>query len=117
MCTTSRYNHYQFKLVEHFPAIPSLMQEMLEKTIMSHSDLCTCDGLLFYHKLSPYVSGYTPLVCWLKPFMLLEMFGVNVPSVYMEKMPKNYTILKDYLESKIKKREQHKLQEKVQQLI
>ena len=38
------------------------------------------DGLLFYHKRTHYVPGSTPLVGWLKPYMLPEMLGIPVPS-------------------------------------
>ncbi len=37
------------------------------------------DGLLFYHKQGHYFHGATPLVGWLKPFMLPEVIGVAVP--------------------------------------
>lgn len=56
-----------------------------------------CDGLLFYHKESLYISGFTPLVGWLKPHMVMELFGVSVHSLYLEKVPEGYTTLTDYV--------------------
>lgn len=35
----------------------------------------TLDGLLFYHKMAHYVSGETPLVGWLFPYMVHEVLG------------------------------------------
>lgn len=40
------------------------------------------DGVLFYHKRAHYVAGQTPLVGWLKPFMLPEIVGVAVPEEF-----------------------------------
>ncbi|CDW57614.1 snurportin 1 [Trichuris trichiura] len=40
------------------------------------------DGLLFYHRSCLYESGETPLVGWLKPFMLNDVLGVMVPPEY-----------------------------------
>lgn len=42
------------------------------------SNLYPLDGLLFYHKDGQYTKGRTPLVTWLKPFMLPEVLGVSV---------------------------------------
>ncbi|XP_018396786.1 PREDICTED: snurportin-1 [Cyphomyrmex costatus] len=47
------------------------------------------DGLLFYHREALYTYGLTPLVTWLKPFMLSEVLGISVPSPFDEK-PDNY---------------------------
>ena len=38
------------------------------------------DGLMFYHKKTAYTSGETPLVGWLKPFMVPEVLGVSIPA-------------------------------------
>ena len=45
------------------------------------------DGLLFYHKQTHYTSGSTPLVGWLKPWMLPDMLGVPVPDSIMASRP------------------------------
>ncbi|EDO34636.1 predicted protein [Nematostella vectensis] len=36
------------------------------------------DGLLFFHKRTHYSQGRTPLVGWLKPYMLPEILGIPV---------------------------------------
>ncbi|XP_078541214.1 snurportin-1 isoform X2 [Lissotriton helveticus] len=38
------------------------------------------DGLLFYHKMTHYTPGSTPLVGWLKPYMVSDILGMTVPS-------------------------------------
>lgn len=43
------------------------------------------DGLLFYHKQIPYTNGRTPLVAWLKAYMLPEVLNMLVPEELEEK--------------------------------
>ncbi|XP_061629405.1 snurportin-1 [Phyllopteryx taeniolatus] len=38
------------------------------------------DGLLFYHRQTHYTPGSTPLVGWLRPYMIADILGVEVPS-------------------------------------
>lgn len=62
------------------------------------------DGFLFYHKESSYIQGSTPLVGWLFPFMIPEIF--NIPSFnefFMNEKPtdyKNYTTFIDHFNQK-----------------
>ncbi|KAL3097330.1 hypothetical protein niasHT_021434 [Heterodera trifolii] len=44
------------------------------------------DGLLFYYNSAFYIPEQTPLVGWLKPWMLPEVLGVPVPEFYKEEM-------------------------------
>ncbi|XP_023678564.2 snurportin-1 [Paramormyrops kingsleyae] len=37
------------------------------------------DGLLFYHRHTHYTPGSTPLVGWLRPYMVPDILGVEVP--------------------------------------
>ena len=46
------------------------------------------DGILFYHKQAHYNSGNTPLVGWLKVYMIPEIIGVNVPGKFLQNVPK-----------------------------
>ncbi|KRZ54201.1 Snurportin-1 [Trichinella nativa] len=43
---------------------------------------CPVDGFLFYHKQSMYTPGPTPLVGWLKPFMLGDILKIPLPEEY-----------------------------------
>lgn len=38
------------------------------------------DGLLFYHKQTHYSPGSTPLVGWLRPYMVPDILGISVPA-------------------------------------
>ncbi|CAH8549526.1 unnamed protein product [Schistosoma margrebowiei] len=50
------------------------------------------DGVLFYHKDVNYEPGATPLVSWLKPYMLPEWFpDINYHSDFMKDIPDDYT--------------------------
>jgi len=57
------------------------------------------DGLLFYHNESHYLPGRTPLVGWLKAFMLPDILGVQLPSSFQKNNTKDVNfdreILKD----------------------
>lgn len=37
------------------------------------------DGLLFYHRQTHYTPGSTPLVGWLRPYMVSDILGIEVP--------------------------------------
>ncbi|XP_015112783.1 snurportin-1 [Diachasma alloeum] len=54
------------------------------------------DGLLFYHKEGYYMHGFTPLVTWLKPYMLPEILGVSVPPP-MDDKPEGYVDLMQHI--------------------
>lgn len=70
------------------------------------SDLYPLDGLLFYHRDGQYTKGRTPLVTWLKSFMLSEVLGISVPPSLDEK-PDGYIDFKYYiLNSRAKKRKE-----------
>ena len=53
------------------------------------------DGYLFYHPLGFYESGYSPLVCWLKPFMIEEILGYKL--TYPINKPLEYTTAQAYM--------------------
>lgn len=42
------------------------------------------DGFLFFHREGHYVTGVSPLVTWLKPEMLPDMFGVSMPTCVLQ---------------------------------
>lgn len=69
---------------------------------------CKLDGLLFYHKRTHYTSGSTPLVGWLKAYMVPEMLQIGVPSTLCDDKPSNYTNLPDHVSDYYKKCQQRK---------
>ncbi|XP_077425600.1 snurportin-1 [Vanacampus margaritifer] len=46
------------------------------------------DGLLFYHRQTHYTPGSTPLVGWLRPYMVADILGVEVPLGPLTAKPK-----------------------------
>ncbi|KAF2902587.1 hypothetical protein ILUMI_03594 [Ignelater luminosus] len=54
------------------------------------------DGILFFHRLTPYKRGINPFVCWLKPFMVPEVLQLDVAKNYPP--PNNYTGMRNYLQ-------------------
>jgi snurportin-1 len=74
----------------------------LENYPMFENNEPELDGLLFYHKESHYVGGKTPLVLWLFPFMLPELFPEHhflIDPMYEKQRPENYTNYQDYIKA------------------
>lgn len=80
----TKNNPYRFIPVPNFAAT--------EEGILNAIDAAQfeLDGLLFYHKKTHYTFGSTPLVVWLKPFMIPEILGFNVPEKAMAQKPSDY---------------------------
>ncbi|XP_020293861.1 snurportin-1 [Pseudomyrmex gracilis] len=55
------------------------------------------DGLLFYHRAALYTFMKTPLVTWLKPYMLPEKLGVSV-SPPLDERPDDYINFEHFIE-------------------
>lgn len=53
------------------------------------------DGYLFYHPLGFYETDYSPLVCWLKPFMIEDILQIHCS--YPIVKPLGYTTAHDYM--------------------
>ncbi|KAI1722839.1 snurportin1 domain-containing protein [Ditylenchus destructor] len=62
------------------PQCPCTVEEMTQ--LMKTEFGFQLDGLLFYFSEAFYTPGQTPLVGWLKPFMLKEILGVEVDEKY-----------------------------------
>ncbi|XP_067871447.1 snurportin-1 isoform X2 [Heterodontus francisci] len=45
------------------------------------------DGLLFYHRQTHYTPGSTPLVGWLKPYMVADILGLAIPTCPLSMKP------------------------------
>lgn len=60
------------------------------RNVMNQPLHMSLDGLLFYHKQAHYTFGSTPLVVWLKAYMLPEILGVQVPDHYLAETPSTY---------------------------
>lgn len=104
----TQHNKCPFYLLEHIPAVGSLISDRLSTVHKINDVPVPYDGLLFYHKESTYVSGFTPLVVWLKPFMVPEIFNVSVDPEYMERRPKNYTTYLEHINTSTSARSKKK---------
>ncbi|CAF3832781.1 unnamed protein product [Rotaria sp. Silwood1] len=92
------------RLNEHF--------QILNRTILDNKqDLIEAeDGYLFYHPLGFYESGYSPLVCWLKPFMIEEILGIKLS--YPINKPNGYTTAQAYMLEEQSNRKERQFVEK-----
>lgn len=85
------------------PIIPldahSCSKEIIEDALNGFphfpNNLPKVDGVLFYHQEAHYAQGRTPLVGWLKVFMIPEVLDVSVVSDYYDDRPPDYV---NYLE-------------------
>ncbi|CAI5440805.1 unnamed protein product [Caenorhabditis angaria] len=89
-----------------FQKAPSCKCSLEEMTkMMSEPMKFHLDGLLFYHNSVIYEAGQSPLVGWLKPWMLPEILNVPVCELYQEK-GKKYESSREYID-KFNKRHGH----------
>ncbi|XP_023153034.1 snurportin-1 isoform X1 [Amphiprion ocellaris] len=52
--------------------------ELIQKALAAEYSF-SVDGLLFYHRQTHYTPGSTPLVGWLRPYMVTDILGIEVP--------------------------------------
>jgi snurportin-1 len=69
----------------------------LEYFFASTTSISSIDGYLFYHKDGLYISDTTPLVCWLKPFMIPEILKIPVGGDFVKGKPSGYSTLAEYV--------------------
>ncbi|XP_022917925.1 snurportin-1 isoform X2 [Onthophagus taurus] len=97
----------RFKAIPHqFATRDNISVSFSDQYYLEDETPLPVDGILFYHKDSIYTPGLTPLVGWLKPYMLTEKLDVLINDLYLLTKPKSYTNLENYLkykENKIKK--------------
>lgn len=86
---------YCFEFLECFDATTETIQKRMHESFDK-----PLDGIIFYHKEAGYTQGSTPLVTWLKPYMLPEKLGVEVPMMFIEKRPKHYVNMEEFLKFK-----------------
>ncbi|XP_074651947.1 snurportin-1-like [Tubulanus polymorphus] len=111
----SKYNPYKFIALPQIACTKSAMAEAVAQPM-----LVALDGLLFYHKKARYTFGSTPLVLWLKPYMLPEILGVPATDEQMKRIPSNYVNQSEFIkkfeekEAKEKEKKQRKYSERKQ---
>jgi hypothetical protein len=61
------------------------------------------DGLLFYHKEAHYTFDHTPLVGWLKAYMLPEILNIqSIPQSILNTAPSDYKNIQNTITSSTK---------------
>lgn len=80
----SNINPYAFFPLPCYPCSKATMESVMGRTLPFKVEL---DGILFYHKQTHYTPGSTPLVGWLKPWMLPGVLHVSVPQRYIDTKP------------------------------
>ncbi|XP_010329151.3 snurportin-1 isoform X2 [Saimiri boliviensis] len=71
----TKLNPFKFVGLKNFPCTPESLRDVLSMDFPFE-----VDGLLFYHKQTHYSPGSTPLVGWLRPYMVSDVLGVAVPA-------------------------------------
>lgn len=97
-------NEYPFFELDDSPAELSLIESKLASPLIINNEPVLLDGLLFYHRATIYVESYTPLVGWLKPYMIPEKLCIPVCQDFMIDKPANYVSLEEHLKKSKKKR-------------
>uniref|UniRef100_T1ILI8 Snurportin-1 n=1 Tax=Strigamia maritima TaxID=126957 RepID=T1ILI8_STRMM len=98
-------NPYRFIPLQFFQYSSLEMHRVMSSPAPFQVDL---DGILFYHKQTHYVSGPTPLVNWLKAYMIPEVLDVDVMEKYLKERPADYVGITQYKESLSKKLKKNK---------
>ncbi|CAH1796903.1 unnamed protein product [Owenia fusiformis] len=98
----TRANQFHIVPLPHF----ACSRESLQVTMEQAAPDFKVDGLLFYHKKSHYAFGSTPLVTWLKPWMLPEVLNIPVPEKYMKLKPPQYNTAGEFIDNFNKKEEE-----------
>uniref|UniRef100_A0A8V0ZJT2 Snurportin-1 n=1 Tax=Gallus gallus TaxID=9031 RepID=A0A8V0ZJT2_CHICK len=73
---------YKFVGLQNFPCTSESLCEVLTTNFPFE-----VDGLLFYHKQTHYTPGSTPLVGWLRPYMVPDILGLTVPATPLTAKP------------------------------
>ncbi|CAG9796689.1 unnamed protein product [Diatraea saccharalis] len=71
----SKKNKIKFSLLPKIPCSPDELNKFMMTYPYFENNSPAMDGLLFYHKHAHYISGETPLVVWLFPYMVQEILG------------------------------------------
>ncbi|XP_067013726.1 snurportin-1 [Anabrus simplex] len=94
-------NQYPFILLPHYPCESETLTTIMAMHPPFADETVILDGLLFYHSQCHYHCGTTPLVGWLKPFMLPDILNIPVAQEYMAMKPEGYKNLIEHAEQQI----------------
>jgi len=92
--TKSKLNPYSFQTLPFYQSTRESIHQVLNSPLPLSDPL---DGLLIYHKEVHYMPGRTPLVGWLKAYMVPELMDIQVADMLMQQMPEVYGGMKIFL--------------------
>ncbi|XP_004872110.1 snurportin-1 [Heterocephalus glaber] len=78
----TKLNPFKFVGLKNFPCTSESLCKVLAMDFPFE-----VDGLLFYHKQTHYSPGSTPLVGWLRPYMVSDILGMAVPEGLLTTKP------------------------------
>ncbi|RNA37133.1 Snurportin [Brachionus plicatilis] len=87
----------EFKIFFNVPRLRDLNCQSIRAQFENRFEF-EVDGVLFYHKEAHYESGCTPLVGWLKPYMIPEILGLAMPDWVLKQAPSDYVNVRDSIE-------------------
>eukprot|EP00092_Neocalanus_flemingeri_P017977 GFUD01019453.1.p1 GENE.GFUD01019453.1~~GFUD01019453.1.p1 ORF type:complete len:411 (-),score=118.70 GFUD01019453.1:792-2024(-) len=90
----SRINPYSFQPLPVYQCKKESIADALNSPMPFNDHL---DGLLIYHKEVHYMPGKTPLVGWIKGYMVPELLDIQVCEDLMDQRPADYGGMKTYL--------------------
>ncbi|XP_060115900.1 snurportin-1 [Heteronotia binoei] len=70
-----RMNPFKFVSLQNYPCTNESLCQVLAMDFPFE-----VDGLLFYHRQAHYIPGCTPLIGWLRPYMVSDILGISVPA-------------------------------------
>ncbi|KAJ3660664.1 hypothetical protein Zmor_005103 [Zophobas morio] len=106
MCEINSQKNFNFVVMDYLPAECSIVQDKLFMPFIVNDTKVPFDGILFYHREGHYVFGRSPLVGWLKTFMIPEILHIDVDSSHLCSKPEDYQSIQQYLASKKKRKEE-----------
>ncbi|XP_060561364.1 snurportin-1-like [Ruditapes philippinarum] len=96
----SKLNPYKFIPLQYHSCKKENLEELFKSTTTQF------DGCLFYHKQAHYTFGASPLVVWLKPYMVGELLGIEIPDCMLQQKPANYSTYAAHMQQ-VKDRKEH----------
>lgn len=108
--------NFKLKVLENYDFIDTCAINFCFGNLPEFTEETELDGFLFYHKEGSYTPGEeSPLVLWLFPFMIFELFdNYKVNQIYHSKRPETYSNYLDFIkefDEKSKKRKKKKLRD------
>lgn len=90
----NRINPYCFQPLPVYQCTKASISDALNSPLPFNDPL---DGLLIYHRRVHYMPGKTPLVGWIKGYMVPELLEIEVCQELVEQRPAEYGGMKTYL--------------------